>query len=43
MLDSLRVEYAPVDKATMAAAVARFKPGWDRVKALAKPSDLARP
>lgn len=43
MLDSLRVEYAPVDKATMAASVAGFRPGWDRVKSSARPSDLARP
>lgn len=43
MLDSLRVEYAPVDKATMAASVANFRPGWDRVKTSARPSDLARP
>jgi hypothetical protein len=43
MLDSLRVEYAPVDKATMAASVASFRPSWDRVKAVAHPSDLARP
>ncbi len=43
MLDSLRVEYAPVDKGTMAAAVARYRPGWDRVRTSARPSDLARP
>src|SRR5262245_33882295 len=43
MLDSLRVEYAPVDKATMAAAVARFRPGWENVKSSSRPSDLARP
>lgn len=43
MLDSLRVEYAPVDKATMAASIVRFRPGWDRVKSIARPSDLARP
>jgi len=43
MLDSLQVEYAPVEKATMADAVARFKLGWDRVRAASRPSDLARP
>ncbi len=43
MLDSLRVEYAPMEKATMAAAVAKFRPGWDRVKSSSRPSDLARP
>jgi len=43
MLDSLRVEYAPVEKATMVAAVAKFRPGWDRVKSSSRPSDLARP
>lgn len=43
MLDSLRVEYAPVDKATMASSIAQFRPGWDRVKSSARPSDLARP
>jgi hypothetical protein len=43
MLDSLRVEYAPVDKNAMASAVARFRPGWEAVKSLARPSDIARP
>jgi hypothetical protein len=43
MLDSLRVEYAPVDKGTMAAAVSRYRPGWDRIRTSARPSDLARP
>jgi Nuclease-related domain len=43
MLESLRVEYAPVDKGTMAAAVSRYRPGWDRVRENARPSDLARP
>ena len=43
MLDSLRVEYAPVDKNAMASAVARFRPGWESVKQIARPSDIARP
>lgn len=43
MLDSLRVEYAPVDKAAMAASIAKFRPGWERVKTSARPSDLGRP
>ena len=43
MLDSLRVEYAPVDKNAMAAAVARFRPGWESVKQSSRPSDIARP
>ena len=42
MLDSLRVEYAPVDKASMAPAVAKFRPAWDRVRDSTRPSDLRR-
>lgn len=42
MLESLRVEYAPLDKATMQSAVAKFRPGWDRVRDNTRPSDLKR-
>ncbi len=42
MLDSLKVEYAPVDKGAMQTVVARFRPGWESVKASLTPSDLAR-
>jgi hypothetical protein len=42
MLDSLRVEYAPVDKAAMEPAVARFRPDWERVRDQTRPSDLRR-
>src|SRR5262245_39873159 len=42
MLDSLRVEYAPVEKSTMEGAVDRFRPDWDRVRSHTQPSDLRR-
>lgn len=42
MLDSLKVEYAPVDKAAMQGVVAKFQEGWEKVKASATPSDLKR-
>ncbi|HKE43595.1 MAG TPA: nuclease-related domain-containing protein [Steroidobacteraceae bacterium] len=42
MLDSLKLEYAPVEKGAMQAVVARFRPGWESVKSSLTPSDLAR-
>lgn len=42
MLDSLKLEYAPVDKGAMQSVVARFRPGWESVKSSLTPSDLAR-
>lgn len=42
MLDSIRAEYAPMDKATMQDLVSRFRPSWERLKANAAPSDLVR-
>ncbi|HZF26609.1 MAG TPA: nuclease-related domain-containing protein [Steroidobacteraceae bacterium] len=42
MLDSLKLEYAPVDKGAMQSIVARFRPGWESVKSCLTPSDLAR-
>ncbi len=42
ILDSIKAEYAPVDKGTMQDTVKMFKPAWDRLKASATPSDLAR-
>ena len=42
MLDSLKLEYAPVDKGSMQTVVARFRPDWESVKANLTPSDLAR-
>jgi hypothetical protein len=41
-LDSLQLEYAPVDKMAMQAVVAKFEPDWQKVRASAKPSDLKR-
>jgi len=42
MLDSIRAEYAPMDKASMQDLVSKFKPAWERLKASARPSDMAR-
>ena len=42
MLDSIKAEYAPMDKATMQDLVSRFRPTWERLKASATPSDLVR-
>jgi len=42
MLDSIRAEYAPMDKALMQDLVSKFKPAWERLKASARPSDMAR-
>lgn len=42
MLDSLKVEFAPVEKATMESVVASFRPGWEMLKASAARSHLGR-
>jgi hypothetical protein len=42
MLDSLKLEYAPVDKGAMQSVVARFRPDWESVKSNLTPSDLVR-
>lgn len=42
MLDSIKAEYAPMDKATMQDLVSSFRPSWERLKASAMPSDLVR-
>lgn len=42
ILDSIKAEYAPVDKGTMQDTVKMFRPAWERLKASATPSDLAR-
>ncbi len=42
LIESLKGEYSPVDRAAMEEVVARYRPDWERVKAAAKPSDLKR-
>jgi Nuclease-related domain len=42
MLDSLKVEYAPVDKQSMEAAVAGYQADWERVRQATRPSELKR-
>jgi hypothetical protein len=42
MLDSLKVEYAPVDKQSMEAAVSRYQGDWERVRRATRPSELRR-
>jgi hypothetical protein len=42
MLDSIRAEYAPVDMASMEEVVSKYRPSWERLKASARPSDIAR-
>ncbi|HJS21967.1 MAG TPA: nuclease-related domain-containing protein [Steroidobacteraceae bacterium] len=42
ILDSIKAEYAPVDKGAMQDTVRLFEPAWERLKASTRPSDLAR-
>jgi hypothetical protein len=42
LLESLKAEYAPVDKQTMQAAVARYQADWKRVREATRPSELKR-
>jgi Nuclease-related domain len=42
ILDSLKAEYAPVDKGAMQDTVKTFHPAWERLKASTRPSNLAR-
>lgn len=42
MLDSIKAEYAPIDKASMQELVSRYRPAWERLKSSATPSDLRR-
>jgi hypothetical protein len=42
ILDSIKAEYAPVDKGAMQDTVKMFQPAWERLKASTRPSDLAR-
>lgn len=42
ILDSIKAEYAPVDKGTMQEIVTNFRPAWERLKASTTPSDLGR-
>ena len=42
ILDSIKAEYAPVDKGAMQDTVKMFRPAWERLKACTRPSNLAR-
>jgi hypothetical protein len=42
LLDSIKAEYAPVDKAAMQDTVKMYHPAWERLKASTRPSNLAR-
>jgi hypothetical protein len=42
MLDSIAAEYAPLDLASMQDLVSKYRPAWERLKATAQPSDIAR-
>jgi len=42
MLESLKVEYAAVDRQTMEAAVTRYQVDWKRVRDCTRPSELRR-
>ena len=42
MLDSIKAEYAPVDKGAMQETVRLFHPAWERLKASTRPSNLGR-
>jgi hypothetical protein len=42
ILDSIKAEYAPVDKGTMQDTVRMFQPAWERLKASTQRSHLAR-
>ena len=42
ILDSIKAEYAPVDKGAMQDTVKMFQPAWERLKANTRPSNLAR-
>ncbi len=42
ILDSIKAEYAPVDKSTMQDTVKIFRPAWERLKASTTPSNLRR-
>jgi hypothetical protein len=42
MLDSIAAEYAPMDMKSMQSVVSKYQPAWERLKASARPSDIAR-
>lgn len=42
ILDSIKAEYAPVDKGAMQDTVKMFRPAWERLKASTRPSNLPR-
>jgi hypothetical protein len=42
MLDSIAAEYAPMDMTSMQSVVSKYQPAWERLKASARPSDIAR-
>lgn len=42
ILDSIKAEYAPLDKSTMQDTVKLYQPAWERLKSSTRPSNLGR-